>query len=573
MTIQRLNGQRVTGSANPEHSNADGASPGDQGATQDAPSRGRAAQQAQARPPRPLRSPEPRADLRQVVPLTPPPPALTRLTVPDAPRRQQPVISFAGRERALPMLPLRNGALRGAMFDFGEFNLPGVEEGGRASPAALPERNSAFQAEGRFHYPPVFLTGDIVVDWDARDRNVHDRNADANAELDSVDLSLSSDDDASNTQQAVFNQGMAWLREDIMAARLPLLRSDPTIRDFLKDNQLTPMGAFIAMISDFVRDRPSQSVWENLRDRVHELLAFYGAHPTVQDGMQNIADVSSRNCRDGALGGLLEMEKFMGEHQLTAKVRDGKLSKSELYDAAKQYYALNRVEAMALTLCTALGSTHETIEVALLLIKDLGRRLDLPVKNLSMQHQRFALNQFQRGFDAYYAGLSVGEVVPNDAESTVPTQSNERLDYITQRIKDALDNKVDVIDFMASWAPAQAFVDQHAQSSLNREAQTDQNGLDAIFEYVEMINTVSAKSSLTVEDRESLIAVFHFLMSHSNELPESLNSALVEGRKSVTELSSIPQSLAVDCLEALQLVHANIGRAPYQRALSALYAE
>jgi hypothetical protein len=350
----------------------------------------------------------------------------------------------------------------------------------------------------------------------------------------------------------------------------PGLNYHPTIRSFLEANPETGLALLVKKITQqtltpFSTDQNNHN-HDGLHKRIINVINHYDVSvkteqtTQMREALENIARVSTTDCRDGGLGGFIEIEKHLANQALTSAVKKNEISAENLYGIAKKHFALQCIERKALTLCGALGSTREAVELALFLIEHLHQYIDLPIAPLPMQNATYARWLFNRAFMEVYPAAPLGLIdTTKDALAIAQPLFEKRIALIAKKIGQQLEDKQQVLAFMAHWAPARALA---SGSSTTEDSVREQT-----YEHLETIMALSQKPDLTPEDRIDVKLVLSFLERHKPCLPEGLfnNLALASARPG--KLFVMTNTLTNDFAIALAAINKDLDDVPYRLAL------
>lgn len=328
------------------------------------------------------------------------------------------------------------------------------------------------------------------------------------------------------------------------------------IETFLAAHSDENLSALIRRLArfDFYALSPAQS--NTLGERIERVLEFYESHPSVREGMEDIASVSIARCHDDNLGGLLTIENFIGEMRLISRVHAGEIDERSLYGVAQQYFAAQCLMNESSRLAGSLGSTEEAIEIQLLLTQALDDALSLPVQGLAMQNGEFALRQFESAM--------MQKCRDDNRFYNLEAQINAVFAEIRQKIED----KHQLLNFMAGWAPACTFVDKTRAQSGSRNMD---DLLDVSFEHLDQLVMLSQKEMLTQSDELSLQRVMDFLSLHRAVIPESVFEGIIEQMHFAGEHKTVTNELCRQGAAALTAIRDNLSRQSYETVLQRLY--
>lgn len=341
----------------------------------------------------------------------------------------------------------------------------------------------------------------------------------------------------------------------------PTLQKVPLIQAFLTNHGDTHLACLITRLTDFAQRRILLPNTEAFSARLLAVIKHYNEHPSSRESLNNVALVSTSNCHDGVIGGLIEMEKHLDNLRIIQQVEDETIDATALYEQAKKHFALKCIETRALDLCAAGGSTSEAIELELLLIKRLAGALEIPVKSVPMQNEFYGKFLLNLGYEKYYK---------NEA---LPPLLELRLTHLLEAIEDNIADKDQVVRFMSQWEPAQKFAG--LQVAKNRINTTD-NSPEAIalaltFEHLATMMALSSKNTLEGDDKTALKAVWHFINEHSASIPAKTTNAINQGENRPSTLSELKTILSDKYVEAIKAIHEDMARKLHHTALKAIY--
>lgn len=328
------------------------------------------------------------------------------------------------------------------------------------------------------------------------------------------------------------------------------------IETFLAAHNDENLSALIRRLArfDFYALSPAQS--NTLGERIERVLEFYESHPSAREGMEDIASVSIARCHDDNLGGLLTIENFIGEMRLISHVHAGEIDERSLYGVAQQYFAAQCLMDESSRLAGSLGSTEEAIEIQLFLTQALDDALSLPVQGSPMQNGDFALQQFESA------------MLQKCREENRFYNLEAQINAVFSEIRQKTEDKHQLLNFMAGWAPACAFVDKTRAQSDSRNMD---DLLDLSFEYMDQLVMLSQKEMLTQPDELSLQRVMGFLSLHRAVIPESVFEGIIEQMHFAGEHKTVTNELCRQGAAALTAIRDNLSRQSYETVLQQLY--
>lgn len=339
---------------------------------------------------------------------------------------------------------------------------------------------------------------------------------------------------------------------------LSLFQTD-SIRVFVDDQPGSHIGYWIEQLSEFACDLGALSVSNNLSARIESIIQFFENHPGEQVGLNNIASVSTTDCHDGAVGGLVEMEKHIGSVIIKEKIQAGNLTAAELRSAAQQYFTLENLEAEALAIGNAGGSEGEAVELQLFLMHHLGSSLGLPLQNRTMRYLTYADGRFALGAAERYGA---------------PTERLEESALLSWRLVHAKGN-IDrssadsdaFMKFMVDWAPTRDYLDFHRNSG----DQTPSQAGAETFDYLDIVSDLAVKDTLDEADRVRLEKLFDYFAEHEHYLPESNRSKINSARSDFATTNTIQSYSFSEFSNSIGLIRDGLIRAIYRDELSLLF--
>jgi hypothetical protein len=362
---------------------------------------------------------------------------------------------------------------------------------------------------------------------------------------------------------AVDTESLPFRGEFMSRRRQPLsvpLAFRPSVRTFLEGNPDTALSTWIKRLSSLAMLKFTPAKNDTLCERIANIINFYNAHHAdVKTSLQNIASASISDCRDGDLGGLIEIEKYLDDTRLISYAKQSVLTPLLLYQQAKKHFALECFKERAYALASALGSTQEVIEIQLLLMMHLGDRLGSLVTIDAMQNPDYASQQFRPAMLALY-----------NFDCGTQESLTRPMDFLAQNLQVKINDKNQVLHFMAAWQPALEFIDQSFDKS--RRSLLEQKR-DTLFEKLETVVTLTGKDKLEAGDQQALGEVLSLLAEHQDAIPVSLYKQISDATERLAQLVKVNEQLSKALQDAFKNLPHSVERSVYLETLRSLYSD